>query len=121
MRTVNFRGVAQLSYRYGSLAQRHHVEVHHVRAFTLEFRGTEEISGHNAPKGFSALYIRGRTYLIRIQGVEIELKPCRLGKSFQEVNVLLLDKEIEVVNGDNCVCARSQPQWLDLDITVKQL
>src|ERR1044072_1138821 len=121
MWTVNLRSVLQLSYCYWTLADRHHVKVHHVRAFTLELRRPEEISGHNASQYFSALSIGWRAFCIRIQGVQIKLQTCRLRKALQEVDVLLRHKEIKVINSDDCIRTRPQPQWLDLDVTIKQL
>jgi hypothetical protein len=103
------------------LANRYHVKVHHVGTLTLELGRTEEIRRHDSPQYLSALSIRWRALGVGIQGVDIKLQPCRFRKTLQEVDILLRHKEIKVINSDNCIGTRPQPQWLDLDITIKQL
>src|SRR6185503_8579654 len=80
-----------------------------------------EIGRHNASQYFSALDIRWRTFGVRIQGVHIELQPCRLRKALQEVDVLLRHEEIEVIDCDYCIGTGPQSQWFHLEITIKQL
>src|SRR5215510_3254467 len=56
-----------------------------------------------------------------IQDIQPALKSTGFRKSIKEVEILLLDKEIGIIDCDRLVCSRPQAQRLDLDVSVIQI
>src|SRR5688500_15946820 len=111
MRSFDLRRIAQLRDRCRSLSNRHHVEIHDVRPFPLKLRRAEKVCRQRSSRELDALDI---ARMATVQDVQIERHALRLRKTAQEVDVLLLNKEIVISNGDHLIGARSQSEWLDL-------